>query len=95
MTNFFSYVTQDELNSGELSLSANLLFTNASDFSQFIERTALADGRPCTAVILEYCDDKDIEPSDVAKLIGPSLKGKIEQEMIETGMLPDHTRLEW
>lgn len=92
--NNFSYVTQDDIVNAGLSIKSNLLFTNASDFSQFIERTALDSGRTCTSVILEYCDEKDIEPSEISKMIGMSLKGKIEKEMIEDGLLPEHTTLE-
>jgi hypothetical protein len=77
-----------------LATSDNLLFTSASDFSHFIEQTAFNEGKTCTQAILDYCDNKDIEPSDVAKLIGPSLKGKIQMEMIEKGLLPEHNTLD-
>lgn len=72
----------------------NLLFNSASDFSHFIEQTAYKTGKTCTQAILDYCDSKDMEPSDVAKLIGPSLRGKIQLEMIEKGLLPEHNTLD-
>lgn len=90
----FTFVTANDIAEGILSRSANLLFNNASDFSHFIEQKAVEEDKTCTAVILEYCDDKDIEPDDVSKLISVSLRGKIQLEMIEAGLLPEHTRLE-
>lgn len=90
----FSYVTSTDLAEGTLSRSSNLLFNTASDFSHFIEQTAIEEGKTCTAVILDYCDDKDIEPGDISKLVSPSLKGKIHMEMIDAGLLADHARLE-
>lgn len=90
----FTFVTQDDLAEGVLLKTANLLFNTASDFSHFIEKTALQESKTCTQVILEYCDDRDIEPQDVAKLISVSLKGKIQMEMIDIGLLPEHSILD-
>ncbi len=90
----FAFVTANHLNEQDLSLDANLLFTNAADFSYFIEKSARDSNRTCTAVILEYCDTRDMEPGDVAKLISMSLKGKIECEMVEAGMLPERITLD-
>jgi hypothetical protein len=77
-----------------LQASPNLLFKTATDFSHYIEMLAMTEERPVVEVILEYCDDHDIDPDAIAKLIGPSLKGKIEVEMIASGLLEERTTLD-
>jgi hypothetical protein len=91
--NKFTVVTTEDL-MGYNFTSSNFLFKSASDFSQYIEMTAAKESRTCTQVIIEYCEDRDIWPADVAKLIIPSLKGKIQMEMIEAGLMDGHATLE-
>lgn len=83
----FSVFTHADLEENGLKLKDNLLFNNASEFSYFVEVTASDSDRTCTEVILEYCDEKDMDPGDIAKLISPSLKGKLQQEMIDSGLM--------
>ena len=90
----FSVFSQADLEETGLKLKDNILFNNASDFSYFVEVTASETGNTCTNVILEYCDEKDMDPIDVAKLISPSLKGKIQQEMIDNGLMMEQPTLE-
>ncbi len=75
-------------------IGGNLLFRNSSDFSYYIEIMAIQEGSTCTQVILDYCDTRDIEPDDIAKLIGPSLRGKLHLEMISRGLLPENANLD-
>jgi hypothetical protein len=90
----FTFVTAEALASATIKMTDNVLFRSATDFSQFIETEAIKQDRPCTDIILEYCDEKDIEPDAVGKLINESLKGKIELEMIESGLLEKRNTLE-
>lgn len=90
MTNFSKVSFQDLL---EQTLGNSLLFSSAKDFSYFIEKRSEANNSTCTQTILEYCDAKDIEPEEVSKLISPSLRGKLQMEMIEAGLLPEHNTL--
>lgn len=90
----FTIITSETLASSIIKMTDNVLFRSATDFSQFIETEAARQDRPCTEIILEYCDEKDIEPDAVGKLINESLKGKIENEMIESGLLEKRNTLE-
>lgn len=90
----FSVFDPEEYHQDLVSLSDNILFKTASEFSHFVEMAAMKEDKTCTAIILDYCDMKDIEPEDIAKLISPSLKGKLEQEMIDAGLLGEHSTLE-
>lgn len=71
------------------------LFDNQSDFSQFIELTAVKQGRTCTSVIIEYCDLRDIEADDIAKLVSRSLKEKLIVEMQAEGLIKKSASLEF
>lgn len=66
----------------------NLLFNNPSDFSLHIETQAIKEGRSCTSIILEYCELRDLDPEDIAKLISRPLKEKLMREMQEEGLIP-------
>ena len=80
---------------GQDSDSDNLIFRNASDFSYYIQTTAQKEGISCTQTILDYCEQRDLEPDDIAKLINRSLKEQITLEMQEEGLLPKNTELEF
>jgi len=80
---------------GVESNSDQFLFKNASDFSYYIQTTAQREGMTCTQTILEYCDQRDLDPEDIAKLINRSLKEQITLEMQEEGMLPRGSELEF
>ena len=68
-----------------------ILFRSATEFSMFITNTAHKNGDTLTATILAYCDDRDIDPEGIAKLISKPLKDLIEIEMQEAGLLPKQT----
>ena len=90
----FSVFTTADLEESGLKLKDNLLFNNASDFSYFVEVTASESNKTCTEVILEYCDEKDMDPGDIAKLISSSLKGKLQKEMIDSGLIMEQPSFE-
>jgi hypothetical protein len=73
--------------------SDNFIFRTASDFSQFVELTAIREDRTCISIILEYCEEKDLDPEDIAKLVSRPLKEKLAIEMQEEGMLPKGAQL--
>ena len=75
--------------------SDRLIFKNASDFSYYIQTTARKEGMTCTQTILEYCEQRDLEPDDIAKLINRSLKEQITIEMQEDGLFPKTSELEF
>jgi len=90
----FSVATQDNIISSSYDMRDNLLFNDATSFSHFVEMHAIDEGKTCTQIIIEYCDLKDIDPEDISKLVSHSLRGKIQAEMIDAGLLPAHTQLE-
>jgi hypothetical protein len=90
----FSIVQHEDVQSSTLSTGSKLLFKDASSFSQFIEQTAINEERTCTSVLVEYCDDRDMEFEQIAKLVSPSLKGKLQKEFSDIGLLPEQSTLE-
>jgi hypothetical protein len=62
-------------------------FATANDFSMFIEQTAIEEGMELIDVILNYCEEKDIDPDACAKLITKSLKEKLAVEFQQRNML--------
>lgn len=90
----FVVMTPEVFAGGEVKMTDNILFKTASDFSQFVETEAIKQDMSCTDVILTYCDSKDIDPDAIAKLVNNSLKGKLENEMIQSGLLSAHNTLD-
>ena len=86
--NNFSIFDQEMLDSPSIDLSTNFLFRNSSEFSQFVELTSIRDKRTCTSIILEYCEEKDLEPEEIARMISKPLREKLMIEMQEDGLLP-------
>jgi hypothetical protein len=90
----FNIFNADEFHLNGIVLD-NTIFKTATDFSQFVETTAAKQGLTLTQVILDYCENKDVDYLDVAKLLSQTLKDKIAFEMQEAGLLPKHTVLEF
>lgn len=55
-------------------------FSNSEEFSIFIEKEAKQRKFGYLETLLEYCENRDIEPSSLAKSITSSLKQKIQAE---------------
>jgi hypothetical protein len=89
--NNFSIFDQDMLHAAEIDSSSNFLFRNSSEFSQFVELTSIREGKSCTSIILAYCEDKDLDPEEISKLISKPLREKLMIEMQEDGLLPRST----
>ena len=70
------------------------MFKSPQEFSLHIEQMALVENQTCTETLIQYCDEKGIEFEDIARMISPSLKGKLQNEMISNGLLPEQSVLE-
>ena len=46
-------------------------------------------------VILEFCEQHMLEPSDIVPYINRSLKEKLEMAFVESKLLPKTTKLEF
>jgi hypothetical protein len=55
-------------------------FRSAIEFSQHIERTAITRKIGCMEALMEFCEERDIEPATIAGMITPALKDKIRVE---------------
>jgi hypothetical protein len=68
-------------------------FTNSTDFSLHIEREAIRRKIGFMESLMEYCDEKGIEPIAVASMISSSLKEKIRAEAEEMNLLKKSPKL--
>lgn len=62
-------------------------FQNAEEFSIHIEKEAKRRGIEYLEALLEYCEEKDIDPVSIAKSITSSLKQKIQAEAEQKNLL--------
>jgi len=62
-------------------------FNNAIDFSMYIEEQAVLRRLGYFEMLLEYCEENDIEPQAVSSFITSSLKEKIRAEAEEMNLL--------
>jgi hypothetical protein len=83
--NKFTTLDDDEVLSA--TTSDKILFRSANEFSMFIINTANKNFETLTATILSYCDERDIDPENIAKLISKNLKERIALEMEEAGLM--------
>lgn len=67
------------------------IFKSPTEFSQFIEQTAITERMRCSDVLIDYSDYLGVEFTDIAKMVSESLKMKLRIEMQEAGMLPKST----
>jgi len=75
-------------------LKGQLMFKTANEFSLHIEQRAADTNIPCMDAVLAYCEENQLEPEDVSKLISQSLKDKIEMEFRELNYLPKQGTLD-
>lgn len=68
-------------------------FTNSSDFSLYVEREAIRRKIGYMESLMEYCEEKGIEPVAVASMISSSLKEKIRAEAEEMNLLKKSPKL--
>lgn len=68
-------------------------FNSSQEFSIFIEKEAVRRGIGCFEALLEYCEERNIEPVAVASFITSSLKEKIRAEAEEMNLLKKSGKL--
>jgi hypothetical protein len=68
-------------------------FNNSTEFSIHIEKQAIQRKIGCFEALLEYCENKGIEPVAVATMITSSLKEKIRAEAEEMNLLKKTPKL--
>lgn len=78
-----------------LQTDTQLLFNDSIEFSEYIESVALKNSITVTAACIDYSETYDIEFAELAKLLTPSIRGKIGLEMQESGLLPKTNRIEF
>jgi hypothetical protein len=81
--NFFTL----ENGKSEINKDDKVLFRTATEFSTFITDLAFKNDDTLTNTLLEYCEDRDIDPEDIAKLISRPLKERLAIEMQEAGLM--------
>lgn len=83
MTNFF--LLDEDMKPPKAT--DNVLFRTPTEFSLFITTLARENEDTITNTLLQYCEDRDVDPSDIAKLINKPLKELLAKEMQESGLL--------
>ena len=68
-------------------------FTSSAEFSIHIEKAAIQKRIGCFEALLDYCENKGIEPVAVASMITSSLKAKIQAEAEEMNLLKKSPKL--
>lgn len=56
-------------------------------FSKLVEDKVTETKMPYMDAVLAICQERDLDPIDIGKLIGPVLKEKIEMEAIELRLI--------
>lgn len=72
-----------------------VLFRTSNEFSIFITKLAQETGNTITTTILDYCEDRDIDPTDIAKLVSKPLKELLALEFQESGLLVKNSSAEF
>ena len=70
-------------------------FRDNNEFSLFIETEAHQKQMSVVDVILEFCEQHMLEPSDIVPYINRSLKEKLEMAFVESKLLPKTVKLEF
>jgi hypothetical protein len=68
------------------------ILTKAS-FTQTIERLVHQHRMTYMEAILQVCEDRQIDPLDIGKLVSPSIKSKVETEAQGRNLLPKSNSL--
>lgn len=68
-------------------------FMNETSFQLQIEKMVKEEGLNYLEAVLAFCDDNDIEPESIKKLITTNLKGKLKLSAIESGYFKPESTL--
>jgi hypothetical protein len=69
------------------------MFKGTTSFSLHIEKLAIERKLSYMDAVLKYCEENYLEPDDIKHLINKTLKDKIEQDMMESNLLPKKATL--
>ena len=61
--------------------------------TQLVENLVHTEKMTYMEAVLHICNDRLIDPLDIGKLIGPTIKSKIEVEAMAANLLPNRNRL--
>jgi hypothetical protein len=70
-----------------------MMFKGTTSFSLHIEKLAIERKLSYMDAVLKYCEENYLEPDDIKHLINKTLKDKIEQDMMESNLLPKKATL--
>ena len=56
-----------------------------------VERLVHGDGLTYAEAIIEICENKEIDPEDIAKIVKGPLKNKLEAEAIDRNIIKSNT----
>ena len=70
------------------------MFKGTTSFSLHIEKLAIERRLSYMDAVLKYCEENYLEPDDIKHLINKTLKDKIEQDMMESNLLPKKATLD-
>jgi len=59
-----------------------------------IEKLVINEKMTYMEAVLHYCEEKQIDPLDIGKLISPVIKSKIEAEAMTRNLLPKSNSLD-
>lgn len=59
-----------------------------------IEKLVIDEKMTYMEAVLHYCEEKQIDPLDIGKLISPVIKSKIEAEAMTRNLLPKSNSLD-
>jgi hypothetical protein len=62
-------------------------------FTALVEDTARKKRIPYMDAIIEVCEEREIDPLDIKRLISDSVKAKVEAEAMSLNMLPKGNEL--
>lgn len=60
-------------------------------FTSLIETTVLTYRLNYMDAILKVCEDRELDPGDIGKLIAPAIKDKLEAECVELRLIEGTT----
>lgn len=67
--------------------SPRKLFKNPNEFSLWVEQQSVETGTNCYTILIDFCEENDIDPEEIANLVNRQLKEKLYQEFVDLGVL--------
>jgi hypothetical protein len=80
-----NFITLEEGESAPAN--SRILFKTANEFSIYITELAAKKGDTLVCTLLDYCEQYDVDPTDISKLISRTLKDRLEVEYQQSGLL--------